>query len=84
MTKEDYDEFIYRKILNKINEFNGHKVFFANDFLDIASNTTVRQSLKRLVDDEKIKRVIDGFYYNPSYNELIEEYEEVSIMIFIK
>ena len=66
-------------ISDKINSFDSHKVFFANDFLDIASNATVRQILKRLADEEKIKRVIDGFYYNPSYSELIGEYEAVSI-----
>ena len=67
------------KISNKINNFDSHKVFFANDFLDIASNATVRQILKRLADEDKIKRVIDGFYYNPRYSELIGEYEAVSI-----
>lgn len=67
------------KISDKINDFDSHKVFFANDFLDIASNATVRQILKRLADEDKIKRVIDGFYYNPSYSELIGEYEAVSI-----
>lgn len=66
-------------ISDKINSFDSHKVFFANDFLDIASNATVRQILKRLSDEDKIKRVIDGFYYNPSYSELIGEYEAVSI-----
>ncbi len=66
-------------ISDKINSFDSHKVFFANDFLDIASNATVRQILKRLADEDKIKRVIDGFYYNPSYSELIGEYEAVSI-----
>ncbi|HEO5653681.1 TPA: hypothetical protein VA525_002109 [Streptococcus agalactiae] len=66
-------------ISDKINDFDSHKVFFANDFLDIASNATVRQILKRLADEDKIKRVIDGFYYNPSYSELIGEYEAVSI-----
>ena len=66
-------------ISNKINSFDSHKVFFVNDFLDIASNATVRQILKRLADEDKIKRVIDGFYYNPSYSELIGEYEAVSI-----
>lgn len=66
-------------ISDKINDFDSHKVFFANDFLDIASNATVRQILKRLADEDKIKRVIDGFYYNPRYSELIGEYEEVSI-----
>ena len=66
-------------ISDKINSFDSHKVFFANDFLDIASNVTVRQILKRLADEDKIKRVIDGFYYNSSYSELIGEYEAVSI-----
>ena len=66
-------------ISDKINGFDSHKVFFANDFLDIASNATVRQILKRLADEDKIKRVIDGFYYNPRYSELIGEYEAVSI-----
>ena len=32
-----------------------------------------------MVNERKIKRVIDGFYYNPRYSELIGEYEEVSI-----
>ena len=66
-------------ISDKINDFDSHKVFFANDFLDIASNATVRQILKRLADEDKIKRIIDGFYYNPRYSELIGEYEAVSI-----
>ncbi|HEN2536166.1 TPA: hypothetical protein U4S12_002080 [Streptococcus agalactiae] len=66
-------------ISDKINSFDSHKVFFANDFLDVASNATVRQILKRLADEDKIKRVIYGFYYNPRYSELIGEYEEVSI-----
>ncbi|EFK94754.1 DUF6088 family protein [Finegoldia magna] len=66
-------------ISDKINSFNSHKVFFANDFLDVASNATVRQILKRLADEDKIKRIIDGFYYNPRYSELIGEYEAVSI-----
>lgn len=67
------------KISDRINSFEANKVFFANDFLDIVSNATVRQILKRLTDEDKIKRVIDGFYYNPRYSELIGEYEAVSI-----
>lgn len=67
------------KISDKINDFDSHKVFFANDFLDIASYETVRKILNRMVTEGKIKRVIDGFYYNPRYSELIGEYEAVSI-----
>ena len=67
------------KISDKINGFDSNKVFFANDFLDIASYETVRKILNRMVNEGKIKRVIDGFYYNPRYCELIGEYEAVSI-----
>lgn len=67
------------KISDKINDFDSHKVFFANDFLDIASYETVRKILNRMVKEGKIRRVIDGFFYNPRYSELIGEYEAVSI-----
>ena len=67
------------KISDKINDFDSYKVFFANDFLDITSYETARKTLNRMVNERKIKRVIDGFYYNPRYSELIGEYEEVSI-----
>ncbi len=67
------------KISDKINDFDSNKVFFANDFLDIASYETARKILNRMVTEGKIKRVIDGFYYNPRYSELIGEYEAVSI-----
>ena len=67
------------KISDKINDFDSHKVFFANDFLDIASYETARKTLNRMVNERKIKRVINGFYYNPRYSELIGEYEAVSI-----
>ena len=67
------------KISDKINDFESNKVFFANDFLDIASYETARKILNRMVNEGKIKRVIDGFYYNPRYSELIGEYEAVSI-----
>lgn len=67
------------KISDKINSFESNKVFFANDFLDITSYETARKTLNRMVNERKIKRVIDGFYYNPIYSELIGEYEAVSI-----
>ena len=67
------------KISDKINDFDSNKVFFANDFLDIASYETARKILNRMVKEGKIKRVIDGFYYNPRYSEFIGEYEAVSI-----
>lgn len=67
------------KISDKINDFDSHKVFFANDFLDIASYETARKTLNRMVNERKIQRVIGGFYYNPRYSDLIGEYEAASI-----
>jgi hypothetical protein len=67
------------QIKNRIKKFNDGKVFISNVFLDIAKNETVRRTLNQLVDENKKKRVINGFYYNPKYSELIGEYEEVSI-----
>ncbi|HHR3324197.1 TPA: DUF6088 family protein [Streptococcus pyogenes] len=67
------------QIKNRINDFDSRKVFINNDFLDIAGNETVRRTLNQLVSENKIKRVINGFYYNPKYSELIGEYEAVSI-----
>lgn len=67
------------QIENRISEFAHGKVFIANDFFDIASYETVRKTLNRLVDDGKIRRIINGFYYNPRYSELIGEYEAPSM-----
>ena len=67
------------QIINRIENFENGKVFINTDFLDIASNETVRRTLNQLVSENKIKRVINGFYYNPSYSELIGEFEAVSI-----
>lgn len=67
------------QIKNRIKNFDSGKVFINNDFLDITGNETVRRTLNQLVSENKIKRVINGFYYNPRYSELIGEYEAVSI-----
>lgn len=67
------------KIEERINNTYSNQVFSANDFLDIASNVTVRGTLNRLANENKIKRMINGFYYKANYNELLDDYEAVSI-----
>jgi len=67
------------QIKNRIDDMDKGKVFISNDFLDIASNETVRRTLNQLVKENKIKRIINGFYYRPRYSELIGEYEEPSM-----
>ncbi|WP_434323700.1 DUF6088 family protein [Mycoplasma capricolum subsp. capricolum] len=67
------------QIQDRIDSFRSGKVFISNDFLDIASNETVRRTLNKLVNENKIKRIMNGFYYNPEYSELIHEYEMFTI-----
>lgn len=67
------------KIEERINNTYSNQVFSANDFLDIASNVTVRGTLNRLANENKIKRIINGFYHKANYNELLDDYEAVSI-----
>lgn len=69
-----------KKIKEKIDNFNNDKVFIFIDFLDIADYEIVRKTLNRLTNSEKIKKILKGiYYYNPKYNELIEEYEAPSV-----
>ena len=68
-----------KKIKERMDNFNNDKVFISSDFLDIADYETVRKTLNRLTNSEKIKKILKGIYYNPKYNELIEEYEAPSV-----
>lgn len=68
-----------KKIKEKIDNFNNEKIFISIDFLDIADYETVRKTLNRLTNSEKIQKIIKGIYYNPKYNEQIEEYEAPSV-----
>lgn len=78
--KENIEMTLYvDKIEERINNTYSNQVFSANDFLDIASNVTVRGTLNRLANENKIKRIINGFYHKANYNELIDDYEAISI-----
>ena len=68
-----------KKIKERIDNFNNDKVFISIDFLDITDNETVRKTLNRFTNSEKIQKIVKGVYYNPEYNELIEEYEAPSV-----
>ena len=74
MENPNYTDLVYQRIQQA-----GHEeVFVAVDFIDIADYHTVRQILRRLDKYEKIKKIMDGVYYNPQYSELVEEYEAPS------
>lgn len=49
-------------------------VFSTFDFTDITDATTIRQSLKRLVESGTLRRVLNGIYEKPRYSNLLLEY----------
>jgi hypothetical protein len=66
------------KIRNRIDSLDNDAVFIANDFLDIADYETIRKALNRLAGDGKIQKILRGVYYQPSFSELLREYETPS------
>jgi len=54
-------------------------VFTARDFQDIADNSAIRQSLKRLTEDGTIRRIAHGVYDKPGFSSFLNEYEAPDI-----
>lgn len=61
------------KILDNIQKESEGSIFIHSDFYDIASPATVRQTLKRLVDQQIIARVMDGLYVKLEYSVLLKK-----------
>ena len=62
-----------QEISKRIEKLNYGDVFLIADFLDLANQATVRQSLNRFVESGNIARVMRGVYYKPEYNEFLCE-----------
>ncbi len=62
---------IHNKIVNSINGSGRGSVFIINDFIDIASNDTVKKNLLRLVYTGKLQRLSPGVYYFPEISKLL-------------
>ncbi len=67
------------EILNRIENADSGSVFIADDFFDITGYETVRSTLNRLANNGDIKKIIKGFYYQPKYYEILNDYESVSV-----
>lgn len=65
---------ICTEIKNRIESAEPGTVFVTSDFSDIATITTVRKCLGRLVEQKSIRRIIDGVYEKPVYSKLLNEY----------
>ncbi|MCD8028985.1 MAG: DUF6088 family protein [Erysipelotrichaceae bacterium] len=62
------------KIINRMEEMPKGTIYANNDFYDLGNSDAIRQSLSRLTNENKIYRLIDGYYTIPYYIEIIHEY----------
>lgn len=66
------------EILDRI-EYEKLKVFSAADFIDLATSGAVRKTLERMEDDGTIRRLIQGFYDKPKFNDKFLAFEAPNI-----
>lgn len=57
------------QIEDRIKSFGRGSIFYPDDFLDLGTSDSIRQSLTRLCKDEKIVRVAQGIYCYPQIDE---------------
>lgn len=65
---------IYNEIKKRIEMLDEGSILFTADFADIASAATIRKCLGRQIEENKIRRVMDGIYEKPVYSKLLQEY----------
>ena len=64
----------YQQINNRIYNYPDGSVFIIADFLDIANQATVRQTLNRLIARKEIDRIMRGIYYKPKFSRFLGEF----------
>ena len=64
-------ETVINKIQTKIKKLPNGKILFIKDFTELGNNVVVRQSLKRLVEKEKLVKISQGIYYKPKKDKLL-------------
>ena len=69
MQKLDYQT----RVLEFIESKPRGTLFINSDFFDIAVPTTIRQILKRLTDEGKIARILDGMYSYLEYSSILKK-----------
>lgn len=57
------------KIESKIRDFGRGKIFFADDFVSVATAENIRQVLLRLTKSKEIIRVTTGIYCYPEIDD---------------
>ncbi|HAF85004.1 MAG TPA: hypothetical protein DCG32_01255 [Sphaerochaeta sp.] len=67
------------QIIKLISNKKPGTVFTARDFQDVAENSAIRQSLKRLTENGTIRRIAHGIYDKPGFSPFLNELEEADI-----
>lgn len=62
------------KIINRMEGSTKGTIYTNSDFYDLGNADAVRKSLSRLSDEEKIYRLIDGYYTIPYFLKIVQEY----------
>jgi hypothetical protein len=66
------------KIKDRIVNSEKGTVFIISDFLDIASEQTIKKGLSRLAENKIIRRIMRGVYDYPEFSDLLGEYVAAS------
>ena len=68
------------QILNRMGESTKGTIYTNSDFYDLGTADAVRKALSSLCDEEKIYRLIDGYYPIPYFIEIVQEYNYPSCL----
>lgn len=69
MSRPDYQN----QVLAFIESKPKGTLFINSDFFHIAESSTIRQILKRLVDDNKLTRILDGMYGQLEFSKILNK-----------
>ncbi len=61
-------------IQNRIKSSEAGSIFVPSDFSDITEKVNINMTLKRLMDEGTIRRIMRGVYDCPRYSQLLQEY----------
>jgi hypothetical protein len=64
-------ETVIKKIQTRIKSLPKGKILFIKDFSTLGNDVVVRQSLKRLVEKEKLVKISQGIYYKPKKDKVL-------------
>lgn len=70
MKRPDYQGQVLKQIENKPDG----TLFIYSDFFEIADTTAIRQILRRLSNEKKVAKIMDGMYAKLEYSQILKKY----------